>query len=127
MPLNKDSQNDNKLGKTGRISEDKILNRTASQSEKLRSAEKVLITLVAGKGTRFGTEPKCIQPVHGLPLARHSIDAFKRISNSPVISIVGYRHEDVISALGQDNTYILTDNPAGGTALAAFEREGNKE
>ena len=36
----------------------------------------VLVILVAGKGTRFGKEPKCIQRVHGTPLARHSIDAF---------------------------------------------------
>ncbi len=121
MPVNKENLSDCNLGKTGRISENKILNHTALRTEKFRSAEKILLTLVAGKGTRFGTEPKCIQPVHGLPLARHSIDAFKRISSSPIISIVGYRHEDVMSALGPDNTYILTDNPAGGTAFAAFE------
>ena len=31
--------------------------------------------------------------VQGTPLARHSIDAFRRFSPSPVICLVGYRHE----------------------------------
>ena len=76
----------------------------------------VLVILAAGKGTRFGHEPKCIQPVHGTPLARHSIDAFRRFSSSPVICLVGYRHQQVAAALGADVTYFLSDDPAGGTA-----------
>jgi hypothetical protein len=81
----------------------------------------VLVVLAAGKGTRFGSEPKCIQPVHGTPLARHSIDAFRRLSPAPAICIVGYRHAEVASALGGDNIHVLSENPAGGTAFAAFE------
>jgi len=81
----------------------------------------VLVILAAGKGTRFGHEPKCIQPVHGTPLARHSIDAFRRFSSSPVICLVGYRHQQVAAALGADVTYVLSDDPAGGTAYATME------
>ena len=81
----------------------------------------VLVVLVAGKGTRFGQEPKCIQRVHGTPLARHSIDAFHRFSLSPVICLVGYRHGEVSAALGTDNIYVRSDNAMGGTAFAAFE------
>jgi hypothetical protein len=81
----------------------------------------VLVILAAGKGTRFGRAPKCIQPVRGKPLARHSIDAFRRFSPSPVICLVGYRHEEVSVALGEDNIYIRSGHPAGGTAFAAFE------
>jgi len=81
----------------------------------------VLVILAAGKGTRFGCDPKCIQPVHGTPLARHSIDAFRRFSPSPVIGVVGYRHEEVSTTLGHDNIYVRSDNPTGGTAFAAFE------
>lgn len=84
----------------------------------------LLVNLVAGKGTRFGREPKCIQPVDGTPLARHSIDSFHRFSPSPSICVVGYRHEEVSSALGDDNIFVLSDNPAGGTAFAAFESLG---
>lgn len=81
----------------------------------------VLVILAAGKGTRFGKDPKCIQPVHGTPLARHSIDAFRRVSPSPVVCLVGYRHEDVSAALGPDNVYVRSEDPTGGTAFAAYE------
>jgi GTP:adenosylcobinamide-phosphate guanylyltransferase len=80
-----------------------------------------LVILAAGKGTRFGQAPKCIQPVQGTPLARHSIDAFRRYSESPVVCLVGYQYTEVSAALGPDNIYVLSENPAGGTAFAAFE------
>jgi GTP:adenosylcobinamide-phosphate guanylyltransferase len=80
-----------------------------------------LVILAAGKGTRFGQAPKCIQPVRGTPLARHSIDAFRQLAPAPVICLVGYRHDEVSAALGPDNVYVLSANPAGGTAFAAFE------
>ena len=73
----------------------------------------VLVVLAAGRGTRFGQEPKCIQPIHGTPLARHSIDAFRRFSPSPVICVVGYRAGEVMAALGHDNIYVQSDNPTG--------------
>ena len=81
----------------------------------------VLVVLAAGKGTRFGHDPKCIQPLHGTPLARHSIDAFRRFNPSPAICLVGYRYEEVSDRLGSDNIYVRSDDPAGGTAFAAFE------
>jgi hypothetical protein len=81
----------------------------------------VLILLAAGKGTRFGTEPKCIQPVAGVPLSRHTIDAFEPISPYPAVCVVGYRHEEVRSALGEKNIYVISDNPVGGTAYAVWE------
>lgn len=84
----------------------------------------VLVILAAGKGTRFGQDPKCIQPVHGVALARHSINAFRHFSTSPVICLTGYRHLEVSAALGKDNIYIQSDNPTGGTAYAAFEAFG---
>jgi hypothetical protein len=84
----------------------------------------VLVVLAAGKGTRFGAAPKCIQPVYGTPLARHSVDAFHRFAPAPVVCVVGYRHAEVSSALGPGNIYVRSANPAGGTALAAFEAFG---
>jgi len=104
------------------LSREQLLNRDAgSLSGGITPHAPVLVILAAGKGTRFGQTPKCIQPVRGLPLARHSIDAFRRFSPSPVICLVGYRHEEVTAALGHDNLYVRSANPAGGTAYAAFE------
>lgn len=38
-----------------------------------------------------------------------------------MICVVGYRANEVAAALGQDNVYVQSDNPTGGTAFAAFE------
>lgn len=100
----------------------KVVNPEAlSVFEEIKPENTLLVVLVAGKGTRFGKEPKCIQMVQGTPLARHSIDAFRRFSTSPVICIVGYRYIDVVEALGNENVYVLSDNPSGGTGYAVFE------
>jgi molybdopterin-guanine dinucleotide biosynthesis protein A len=80
-----------------------------------------MVLLAAGKGTRFGHEPKCAQLVNGIPLARHSILAFQTVSSSPAICVVGYRHEQVAAALGPDNIYVRSANPTGGTAFAVYE------
>lgn len=81
----------------------------------------VLVVLAAGKGTRFGADPKCIQPVNGKPLAAFSIQAFHEISPAPAVCVIGYRGEDVMAALGNGNLYVVSANPAGGTGFAAFE------
>ena len=41
-----------------------------------------VVVMAAGKGTRFGTSPKCVQPVRNVPLARHSINAFRRVQRT---------------------------------------------
>jgi molybdopterin-guanine dinucleotide biosynthesis protein A len=87
----------------------------------IKAERPIMVLLAAGKGTRFGQEPKCAQLVNGVPLARHSIAAFQSFSSSPVICVVGYRHEQVAAALGGDNVYLLSENPAGGTAFAVYE------
>jgi len=86
-----------------------------------RSGTPVLVVLAAGKGTRFGAAPKCIQPVRSLPLARHTIDAFRQLGAPRVVCLVGYEHERVAQALGPDNVYVLSEQPTGGTAYAAYE------
>ena len=81
----------------------------------------VLVLLAAGRGTRFGIVAKCVQPVCGVPLARHSIDAFRSPAPAPVICLVHYRLEEVMAQLGDDNIYVHSADPTGGTAFAAFE------
>ncbi len=110
------------LGTAARLHRDKLIHpEAAAFYGGIVSGAPVLVILAAGKGTRFGQAPKCIQPVHGTPLARHAIDAFRRFSAAPVIGLVGYKHDEVSAALGRDNVYVRSDNPAGGTAFAAFE------
>lgn len=88
----------------------------------INGKQPILLLLAAGKGTRFGKEPKCIQSVCGTPLAKHSIEAFRKGNpNASVIGIVGYKSEEVSQALGDDNIYVLSDNPTGGTAWAVYE------
>jgi bifunctional N-acetylglucosamine-1-phosphate-uridyltransferase/glucosamine-1-phosphate-acetyltransferase GlmU-like protein len=57
----------------------------------------------------------------GRPLARHSIENFRTVTPGPTICLVGYRHNEVSAALGNDNAYVCSENPAGGTAFAVFE------
>ncbi len=110
------------LRETARLSEDKLLNPERMRSVFESASDRpVLIVLVAGKGSRFGTEPKCVQPVGGKPLARHSIDAFLHRYGGPVVCLVHYRQDDVMAALGDDLVYVHSDDPTGGTAFAAFE------
>lgn len=110
------------LAEAVRLATDKILNPAIlAAAGQITGDSRILVILAAGKGTRFGHSPKCIQPVRGIPLARHSIDAFRWLSASPVVCLVGYRHQEVSAALGDDNIYVLSDNPTGGTAFPAFE------
>ncbi len=108
-----------------------VSNLTCPISDSLFSTQSpVLLLLAAGKGTRFGTEPKCIQPILGTPIARHSINAFRKLfPGAPVICIIGYKHDEVQAALKDpsnnnhpDRTvFILSGNPVGGTAWAVYE------
>ena len=110
------------LGNAAKLSSEKILNPgSLNLYGGITADAPVLVVLAAGRGTRFGQDPKCIQPVYGTPLVRHSVDAFRRFNPSPVICLVGYRAGEVMEALGQDNIYVQSDNPTGGTAFAAFE------
>ena len=112
----------NPLERECRLGADKVLNASSiSNYGGISSEQPLLVVLAAGKGTRFGKSPKCIQPVHGVPLARHAIDAFRQVSPSPVICLVGYRAEEVSAALGDDNIYVHSDRPSGGTAFATWE------
>ncbi|MBQ6620513.1 MAG: NTP transferase domain-containing protein [Thermoguttaceae bacterium] len=109
------------LSQTVRLSSDKTRPAVGLHS-KLDPGCPVLLMLAAGKGTRFGTDPKCIAPVLGRPLARHSIDAFHSAApGGRAAVVIGYRHEEVAAALGGDNHYIVSENPTGGTAWAVFE------
>jgi len=96
------------LAKVALMSPEKILNPQTMEFGEIRADTPVLLILAAGKGTRFGTAPKCVQAVCGIPLARHSINAFHKLSAVPAVCLVGYRCQEVTTALGTDNIYVTT-------------------
>ena len=66
------------LSEATRVVHEKILNpESLTNQGGITSDAPVLVILVAGKGTRFGQEPKCIQRVHGIPLAVLSPTLFR--------------------------------------------------
>ena len=68
-----------------------------------------------------GSDPKCIQPVPARPWPATPSTAFRRFSPSPRSASSATATTEVSAALGADNIYVLSDNPAGGTAFAAYE------
>ena len=56
------------------------------------------LILAAGRGTRFGEEPKLLASLEGKPLVRHAADAALASSARPVILVVGSRAAAVRAA-----------------------------
>lgn len=57
------------------------------------------IVLAAGRGTRFGDEPKLLARLGGKALVRHVVEAAVSSSVDPVIVVTGHRSEDVEALL----------------------------
>ncbi|WP_246776668.1 NTP transferase domain-containing protein [Microvirga sp. VF16] len=57
------------------------------------------IVLAAGRGTRFGDEPKLLARLGGKALVRHVAEAAVGSSVDPVIVVTGHRSEEVEAAL----------------------------
>ena len=97
-------------------------------------ADTILLTLDAGKGTRFEMSwrqagwpgdplPKQIALVGGLPCGWWTKQAAEALG-WPVIAVVGYRREEVMAAYNthtkRDLVYVVSENPAGGTGYAFY-------
>ncbi len=57
------------------------------------------IVLAAGRGTRFGDEPKLLALLDGKPLVRHVAEAAAGTSVDPVLVVTGHRAAEVEAAL----------------------------
>lgn len=57
------------------------------------------IVLAAGRGTRFGSEPKLLASLDGKVLIRHVVEAAISSVAGPVIVVTGHRHRDVEAEL----------------------------
>jgi molybdenum cofactor cytidylyltransferase len=57
------------------------------------------IVLAAGRGIRFGAEPKLLASLGSRPLVRHVVEAAVGSSVRPVIVVTGYRAAEIAAAL----------------------------
>jgi NDP-sugar pyrophosphorylase family protein len=76
---------------------------------------KALIT-AAGLGSRLGSITKdinkCLLPVGGKPLMRHSVDSFKELGISDIIVVTGYHADKVMQEFGNEVTYVYNKDYA---------------
>lgn len=57
------------------------------------------VLLAAGRGTRFGDEPKLLAQIGGKALVRHAAEAAVRSTADPVVVVTGHRAGEVQAAL----------------------------
>jgi molybdenum cofactor cytidylyltransferase len=57
------------------------------------------ILLAAGRGTRFGEEPKLLARIGGKALVRHAAEAAVKAATDPVIVVTGHRADEVRAEL----------------------------
>ncbi|WP_342105409.1 nucleotidyltransferase family protein [Methylobacterium sp. SI9] len=81
------------------------------------------ILLAAGRGIRFGPEPKLLAQLDGKPLVRHAAEAALGAGPRPVIAVLGAHADAVRAALdGLDLTCV--ENPDHAAGLATSLRAG---
>lgn len=64
-----------------------------------RKTDVAAIVLAAGRGTRFGEQPKLLQSLGGLPLVQYAVDAALGSGARPVIVVLGHGAAEVAAAL----------------------------
>jgi molybdenum cofactor cytidylyltransferase len=68
------------------------------------------IILAAGRGTRFGDEPKLLAELEGRPLVRHVAEAALRSSARPIVLVAGHRAADVRQAVADLPLLIIVND-----------------
>src|SRR3712207_4810180 len=81
------------------------------------------IILAAGRGTRFGTEPKLLTLIGGKALVRHVAEAAIGSSAAPVIVVTGHRADEVEAAL-QGLAVRIVHNPRFADGLSTSLKAG---
>ena len=84
------------------------------------------IVLAAGRGTRFGAEPKLLAVLDGKPLVRHVAETALASMASPVLAVVGHRADEVMTTLA-GLMVIRVDNPAYADGLSSSLKAGFAE
>ncbi|MCJ2071795.1 nucleotidyltransferase family protein [Methylobacterium sp. J-030] len=81
------------------------------------------ILLAAGRGTRFGPEPKLLARLDGKPLVRHAAEAGLGAGPRPVIAVLG-AHADAVRAALDGLDLVSVENPVYAAGLATSLRAG---
>lgn len=82
-----------------------------------------IVLLAAGRGSRFGGEPKLLALLDGKPLVRHAADAALAADLGPVVVVLGAHAPRIRAALhGLELGYV--DNPAHADGLSTSLRAG---
>jgi len=81
------------------------------------------IVLAAGRGTRFGQEPKLLAPLGGKPLVRHAVEAALDSAADPVIAVTGHRAAEIQAAL-EGCPVRVVHNPAFADGLSTSLKAG---
>jgi molybdenum cofactor cytidylyltransferase len=81
------------------------------------------ILLAAGRGTRFGEEPKLLARIGGKALVRHAAEAAAGSSADPVIVVTGHRAEEVGASL-EGLPVEMVHNPLFAQGLSTSLRAG---
>jgi molybdenum cofactor cytidylyltransferase len=77
------------------------------------------LILAAGRGTRFGDEPKLLADLDGKPLVRHVAEAALRSRARPVVLVTGHRSAEVRRAVTDlPLDVILNDRYADGLSTS---------
>lgn len=81
------------------------------------------IVLAAGRGTRFGEEPKLLARIDGKSLVRRVAEAAVHSSTHPVFVVIGHRAEDVQAEL-QGLPVQIVHNPLFADGLSTSLKAG---
>jgi molybdenum cofactor cytidylyltransferase len=84
------------------------------------------IVLAAGRGTRFGPEPKLLAEFEGKPLVRHAVEAALASSAGAVIVVVGDHEAEVRAAL-EGLPVVFMPNPGYAAGLSTSLKAGLAE
>ncbi|TXM90110.1 nucleotidyltransferase family protein [Methylobacterium sp. WL116] len=81
------------------------------------------VLLAAGRGTRFGAEPKLLARLDGTPLVRHAAEAALASRARPVVVVLG-AHAMAVRAVLHHLDLVFVENAAFGSGLSTSLRAG---
>ena len=81
------------------------------------------VLLAAGRGTRFGSDPKLLANLDGKPLVRHAVEAALASNARPIVVVLG-AHAGAVRAALHGLDLAFADNAAFAAGLSTSLRAG---